>query len=278
MFVAVYTSGCVMSGTHEAVLKQLDDTKKELAETGDKLTKEAEAKKNVTGERDKCQGELKVSVDHGKKLDTELVARNMQIETLLGEKGTLAEEREKLTDEQRQLAQQIEDLKKMKAAAEKRNADFKKVLEKLAKMVDAGTLEVKRRNGRILVVMSSDVVFPPGGTRIKLEAQEAIMELADTIASFPDRKFQVIGHSDSTPIRTARFPSNWELSSQRAIEVVKLLIEGGVPAEMLSAAGNAEFDPLVDNETPENRATNRRVEIIFVPQIDELPGMEMLDK
>ena len=84
--------------------------------------------------------------------------------------------------------------------------------------------------------------------------------------------------STATPIRSARFPSNWELSSQRAVEVVKVMIEAGVKAEMLTAAGAAEFDPLVDNETPENRSTNRRVEIIFLPKIDELPGFDQVLK
>ncbi len=146
-------------------------------------------------------------------------------------------------------------------------------------MIDAGTLQVKIRNGRMLVQMSSDVVFPPASTRIKPDAKTAIEELATTIATFAGRKFQVLGHSDATPIRSARFPSNWELSVQRATEVVKLMVEAGVPPEMLSAAGSAEFDPLVDNETPENRTTNRRVEIIFMPKIDELPGFdEVLNK
>ncbi|MBW1810391.1 MAG: OmpA family protein [Deltaproteobacteria bacterium] len=270
-------SGCMMSSTH----KQLMDD--ERAAATDLLES---AKKKLTKERDeqselkkKCEGDLKTTLGLKQKIEADLAARGMQIDTLLNEKGALTKERAKMSEEQKKLASQIQELNRMKAAAEKRSADYRNLLNKLRKMIDAGTLQVKIRNGRMLVQMSSDVVFPPASTRIKPEAKVAIEELAMTIATFAGRKFQVLGHSDSTPIRSARFPSNWELSVQRATEVVKLMVEAGVPPEMLSAAGGAEFDPLVDNETPENRSTNRRVEIIFMPKIDELPGFdEVLNK
>jgi chemotaxis protein MotB len=179
-----------------------------------------------------------------------------------------------LSKEKAKLVGEVEELKRMRAAAEARNAEFRTLLEKLRKMIDAGTLQVKVRNGRMMVQMSSDVVFPPGGTAIKKEAKEAITQLAETLRTFADRRFQVIGHSDSDPIRSERFPSNWELSAQRAVEVVKMMIQAGVSPENISAAGNAEFDPLGPNDSPENKATNRRVEIVFMPRIDELPGFD----
>jgi chemotaxis protein MotB len=195
------------------------------------------------------------------------------VEQLLGEKGELSKERERLKVEQENLAKEVDELKRMRAAAEARNAEYRKVMDKLKQLIDAGTLSVRVRNGRMIVQMSSDVVFPPGATKINPEAKEAILELAETMKEFKDRKFQVVGHSDATPISTARFPSNWELSTQRAIEVVKLMVEGGVAPAMISAAGNAEFDPLVGNDTNENKMANRRVEVVFMPKLDELPGM-----
>jgi chemotaxis protein MotB len=139
-------------------------------------------------------------------------------------------------------------------------------------------LEVKIRNGRMVVRMPSDVVFPSGSSTIKLEAAKAITELAQTLKEFKDRKFVVIGHSDATPIRSERFPSNWELSTQRGVEVVKLLISSGVPPTILSAAGQAEFDPLVKEDSEKHKATNRRVEVVFMPTIDELPGFTEVGK
>lgn len=259
MFAAL-ASSCVTSGTHQKVVDELAKTHTELETTRTTLGEE-QSKAKALDEK------LTVALDQNQQLVTKVSAMGQNVEQLLGEKDSLASERQAL-------AKEIDELKRLRAAAEARNAEYRSVLEKLRKMIDAGTLSVKIRSGRMIVQMASDVVFPPGGTRIKNEAREAITELAATIKQFPDRKFQVVGHSDSTPIRTDRFPSNWELSSQRAIEVVRLMVEAGVPPEMLSAAGNAEFDPLAANDTDENKAFNRRVEIVFMPKLDELPGFD----
>lgn len=264
--VAFLGAGCVSSGTHEAVVNELAKTKKQLQETTADLTKQRD---EVQGKADKCNEDLTLSRDE----NTQLVGK---VEAMGKSMGALSKEKKELVDERMALSKEVDELKRIRAAAEKRESEFKQLMSKLKKMVDAGTLEVKVRDGRMLVQLSSDVVFPPGSTRIKPEAKEAIQELAYALAQFKDRKFQVVGHSDSTPIRTARFPSNWELSTQRAIEVVKLLVEEGVPPEIISAAGNAEFDPLVDSDLPEDMQKNRRVEVLFLPKIDELPGMENL--
>lgn len=263
-------SGCVSSGTHEAVVKELATTRDELANTRIGLTKERD---DAMQKGKDCDGNLTTALDQNQQLVTKVASMGQNVEQLLGEKGELAKERERLETEQKNLAKEVDELKRMRAAADKRNAEYQTLIGKLAKMIDAGTLQVKVRGGRMLVQLSSDVVFPPGGTKIKPEAKEAFTQIADTLKQFTDRKFQVIGHSDATPIRTERFPSNWELSMARSLEVVKLLIDAGVPPEMLSAAGSAEFDPLVANDTDENKAMNRRVELVFVPKIDELPGM-----
>jgi len=260
-------SGCVTSGTHEAVVAQLNKTKTDLDTTQKTLAAEEQKAKEL-------DSKLGVALDQNQQLVTKISAMGQNVEQLLGEKDTLSQERARLDKEKGSLAKEVDELKRMRAAAEARNAEYRSVLEKLRKMIDAGTLQVKFRGGRMIVQMSSDVVFPPGGTRIKPAAKDAITQLAETMKQFPDRKFQVVGHSDPTPIRTERFPSNWELSTQRAIEVVRLMVEAGVPPEMLSAAGSAEFDPMVPNDSDENKAANRRVEVVFMPKLDELPGFD----
>jgi chemotaxis protein MotB len=267
----ILSGACVSSGTHEAVVKELEKTRADLDTTRTDLTKERDV---CLGKSKTCDGNLTTALDQNQQLVTKVASMGQNVEQLLGEKGELAKERERLENDQKNLAKEVDELKRMRAASEKRAAEYQNLVGKLAKMIDAGTLQVKVRNGRMLVQLSSDVVFPPGGTRIKPEGKEAFTQIAEAIKQFPDRKFQVIGHSDSTPIRTERFPSNWELSMARSLEVVKLLIEAGVPPTMLSAAGGAEFDPLVANDSEENKAMNRRVELVFVPKIDELPGMD----
>jgi len=273
-------TGCVTTGTYEADIaaeqakqaalqKKLDDTNADLDKTKKTLDSTTQEKEDLTAKNTELDAKLGSAMQQNQALVDKVNSMGQNVEQLLGEKDTLSAEREKMAGE-------LAELRRMQKAAEGRAAEYKKLLSKLAKMIDAGSLEVKVRNGRMLVAMSSDVLFAPGSAHLKPEATEAIQELAKTIAGFPDRKFQVVGHSDATPIKTARFPSNWELSSQRAIEVVKVMIDAGVPPEMISAAGNAEFDPVAPNDTPENKALNRRVELVFVPKIDELPGFDKL--
>jgi chemotaxis protein MotB len=84
------------------------------------------------------------------------------------------------------------------------------------------------------------------------------------------RTFQVAGDTDDVPIKTQRFPSNWELSTARAVEVVRFLIAQGVDPHALSAAGYGEFDPVASNDKADGRAKNRRIEIALQPNLDEL--------
>ncbi len=270
MAVGLILPACMMTSTHEEILKKNNDEHQTAME-------QLEAKRKAEQEaKEKCQGELAAAVKKGDEQDAMLASMSMKIDKLSGEKGQLKAERQELGKKQQELMEQVNKLKQMRAAAERRNAEFRKLMFKLKDMMDAGTLEVKPRNGLLVVRMASDIVFAPGSIRIKDEARAALEELAHTLATFEGRRFQVMGHTDSKPIHSARFPSNWELSTQRAVEVVKLLVESGVKPEMISAAGNAEFDPLVDNDTPENRTLNRRVEIVFLPKIDELPGFDQV--
>jgi len=264
--IAVLTlsvAGCVTTGTHKAVVDELAKTRSELAATRDM---------SATKEKD-LGDKLMAAVDQNQQLVTKVSSMGQNVEQLLGEKDTLAQERGKLETQRKELSAEVDDLKRLRAAAEARNAEYRNVLERLRRMIDAGTLQVRFRAGRMLVQLPSDVMFSPGASKLKPGAKDAILQIAETMKQFPDRKFQVLGHSDATPIKSERFPSNWELSSQRAIEVVRVLIEAGVPPEMLSAAGNAEFDPIASNDTDADRMANRRVEIVFMPKLDELPGM-----
>ena len=88
--------------------------------------------------------------------------------------------------------------------------------------------------------------------------------------SIQHRQFQVAGHTDNVPIRSAPFASNWELSSGRALAVVHYLTRKGVEPQMLSAAGYSDVDPNAKNDTVEGKKKNRRTEITLQPNIDEL--------
>jgi chemotaxis protein MotB len=137
-------------------------------------------------------------------------------------------------------------------------------------MIDAGQLKVALRNGHMVIQLANDVLFDSGRTDIKPAGQEAIKQVAVILKTIPDRRFQVAGDTDKVPIQTSLFPSNWELSTRRAVEVVRFLVGQGLRPEALSAAGYGEFDPIAPNDTAQNRQRNRRIEITLEPNINEL--------
>jgi len=93
------------------------------------------------------------------------------------------------------------------------------------------------------------------------------------LAALKDRHFVVAGHTDDIPIKTEEFANNWYLSTARAVSVVQFMIEQGFPADHLAAAGYADKDPVSSNKTKKGRQKNRRIEIILVPDLSELPKL-----
>jgi type VI secretion system protein ImpK len=143
-------------------------------------------------------------------------------------------------------------------AAEPRLAPF------LADEIRRGLVNVDDRSDRSIVTILGGGLFKPGEAAIGRDDQWLVDRIGAALAKVPG-KVEVIGHTDATPIRTLRFPSNWELSKARAEAVAKLLatqVDGG----RIASDGRGETEPLESNDTPQGRALNRRVEItLYVP-------------
>lgn len=123
-------------------------------------------------------------------------------------------------------------------------------------------LEMEERG--LVVRFSDQIFFDLGKADLKTESLGILEKLAPLLREVPN-PIRVEGHTDSLPIRTAKFPSNWELSSYRATSVIRYLVEEQeFSPERLSAAGYGEYRPVVDNDTERNRALNRRVDIIIL--------------
>ena len=173
---------------------------------------------------------------------------------------------------------ELEELRKQKAAADARLRLFEDFLAKFKTMIEAGKLEITVRRGQIVLALGTDILFDTGKTEIKAEGKTALTEVAGTLKGVSGRRFQVAGHTDNFPIKNKEFPSNWELSTARAVAVVKLLIEKGMKSDVVSAAGYAEFDAAQSNAAEKGRAKNRRIEITIVPNIEDLVKMPELGK
>lgn len=207
--------------------------------------------------------------------DTQLVSTLKQRLEKLGQNvDNLVKERGQLTQTMADTAARLEELRKQKAAAELRAATFRGLVAKLRSMIDAGQLKVVIRNGRMIIALPNDILFDSGRTDVKHDGRLALAKVAQVLTTVTDRDFLVAGHTDDVPIRTSQFPSNWELSTRRAVEVVHFLIAQGMRPRVLAAAGYGEFDPAVANDSPEHRAQNRRIEIVLQPNLSDLPPLD----
>jgi chemotaxis protein MotB len=173
---------------------------------------------------------------------------------------------------------ELDELRHQKAAAEARLKLFEDFLAKFRKMIEAGKLDITIRRGQIVLALGTDILFDTGKTEVKPEGKTALFEVADVLKGVSGRRFQVAGHTDNVPIKTKELGSNWELSAARALAVIKLLLEKGVRPDVLSAAGYAEFDPAQNNNSDKGRMKNRRIEIVIVPNIEDLVKMPELGK
>lgn len=123
---------------------------------------------------------------------------------------------------------------------------------------------VESGHGTIMISLPESILFQSGEARVRSEALPFLKALSEILIEM-DRHIRILGHTDNVPIRTAQFPSNWELSAGRAVMVVRIFTElYGVPISHLSATGLADAKPIASNDTPEGRMKNRRVEIIVL--------------
>ena len=130
-------------------------------------------------------------------------------------------------------------------------------------------------NGDIVITIPDQLLFNSGEAAVRPEALRFLEGLGTAIIEL-NRHTRIEGHTDNVPIRTAQFPSNWELSSTRAVMVVRVLSElYGVPADHLAAVGHAETRPVTANADAEQRAKNRRVEVVILEQAPSSPLLQM---
>ncbi len=195
-----------------------------------------------------------------------------------GEKAGLVSDKSKLKASVAEMEGALKEAAARRAEAEKRVAEFRDLLLRFKKLIDAGQLRVQIVDGRMVVVLATDILFASGKADLSDGGKTALTEVGGVLAALGDRAFQVEGHTDNVPIATDRFPSNWELASARAIVVVKTLITAGVGADHVSAASFADTHPVADNSTPEGKKVNRRIEIVLVPDLSTLPGFDELQK
>ncbi|TJY38940.1 flagellar motor protein MotB [Cohnella pontilimi] len=140
---------------------------------------------------------------------------------------------------------------------------LKQQLDKYIKQNGLTTqLETQLNRSQLLITIRDNALFPSGTAALKPESRKLAVSIGQMLQQYPDYEVLVTGHTDNEPINTAEFPSNWELSSKRAINFMKVLLENkAFDPRLFSATGYGEFRPVDTNATAAGRAKNRRVEV-----------------
>jgi chemotaxis protein MotB len=254
-------TGCVLQSTFDALQKDFDDQKAVLQQRDNELKEQSQK----LGERIK-------------KLESDLNEMYKVKEALDADKNAAIDEKGRLQANIEAMKSAFSELTRRKAEADARLSEFKNLLERFKTLIDAGKLKVKIADGRMVVELASDVLFASGSANLSKDGKAAIAEVGQLLAQIPDRKFQVEGHTDNVPSKSAVFPSNWELGSARAITVVKTMVGAGVPPERISGASFGDAKPAKPNDSDEGRSANRRIEIVVVPDLSSLPGFDELNR
>ncbi len=275
-FLAIFAAGltcagCVTQGTYDLLQREKEGTEEQLSNRNKEL---ADSEKKLLAATNKGR-DLEAAIADEKE---KVAASDGRIARLLAEQAAASKDKNKLQASIEEMTVAISDLEKRRAAAEARVNEFKSLLAKFKSLIDAGKLKVRIVDGRMVVVLATDILFASGSANLSKDGKSALAEVAQVLASIEKRSFQVEGHTDNVPIFTAQYPSNWELAAARAINVLKAMIESGLPVGRVSAASFGDSRPSVANDSVENKALNRRIEIIIVPDLSGLPGFDELQK
>jgi len=263
-------SGCVTKADHMALQSQLDASQRELSGSQERtasLETEAVRLGDTIAE---LEAKIQAANEELARLEQQLVKGDEAMASLLKDRSKLKASIEDMT-------QALADQRRRRAEAEKRISEYRDMLTRFKGLIEAGKLNVKIVDGRMVLALPMDILFDTGKAELSEEGTSALVEVGEELAKIADKQFQIEGHTDNVPIYNDRFPSNWELASARSLVVLKTLKGAGIAAKQLSAAAYGEFKPAADNGTDEGKAKNRRIEIVIVPDLSDLPGYDELN-
>lgn len=187
---------------------------------------------------------------------------------------------QKLDDAEKERAALADKADELSSTLEAKEAELKRLTatyealeDKMKEEIKKGDIRLSQSGGRIQVDLVDKILFDSAKAEVTPRGAEVLARLGAVLASMEERQIQVSGHTDDSPITLpdlqAKFPSNWELSAARAVNVVRFLAESAkVPPGRLIAAGHGQYHPIATNATPKGRALNRRIELLLLPALE----------
>jgi len=172
-----------------------------------------------------------------------------------------------------QLGDQLAALKKLsetqKADLDRLSKQASELEKQLESEIKNGDIKIKRMFGKIIININDRISFDSGSAVLKPNVKPALDKIISILNDYPNNRISVEGHTDNVPLgRGGQFRDNWQLSSERALSVLGYVLgDKKLDPTRFSAAGFGQYQPQVPNDTAENRAANRRVDIVVVPNV-----------
>ena len=169
----------------------------------------------------------------------------------------------------------VEELEGLIADKEALMSTLKNALADALVSFKGNGLSVEQRGGKVYVSMENKLLFQSGSWSVASNGKQALKQLGNVLATNPEIAVLIEGHTDSDPyIGNDNLSGNWDLSTKRATEIVKLLLKNNsIKAENLTAAGRGQHQPLATNKTAVGKAKNRRIEVILTPKLDKIAAL-----
>ena len=247
----------------------------------------------VSGEYDAAKANLAQLQDSYNALETNSSAsiaenskKNRQLlEELESKQNDLAEktaaleaERKRLERLQKDLADRsarVDELEGLIAAKDAKMRGLKDAISKALTDFEGKGLTVEQRDGKVYVSLENKLLFDSGSWTVGTNGTKAVKQLGSVLADNPEIAVLIEGHTDNVPYGgSGNLQGNWDLSAKRATSIVNILRQNkGIDPKNLTAAGRGEYAPVAENDTPENKAKNRRIEVILTPKLDEVKAL-----
>jgi chemotaxis protein MotB len=267
--MALNLSCCVSQGKYRLKEDEAKGLSGELADLKQQYGKLSADNSALKAEFDKLKAEAAGLVKENQALtkdksELEQVLK-AKSDTLSKNVSDLRQKAADLQEENRKLSDEIATLQKAKEEKVKEvSSTYEHLLENMKSEIAQGQVTISELKGKLTVNMEAAILFDSGKADVKPDGIAILLKMVPTLKEVKDKSIRIEGHTDNVPIRSAQFPSNWELSAARAINVAKYLQQQGLDPTNLSSAAFSEFRPVADNATKEGRAKNRRIEITLV--------------
>ncbi|MFQ5543024.1 MAG: OmpA family protein [Nitrospiria bacterium] len=243
-----------------ASLEKMKETLKDrLVETNrQKMLKENEQKQRIAA----LEKVRRVHLEEIKNLKTILKEKNDRTLELQDRLASEEKSKNRLLEVKRIAQEKEQKLQELQETARTRKA----LIDKLRSEINEGNVTISQMKGRLSVQIVNKILFPSGSTQITQQGKDVLKKVAKILKTLKKNTIRIEGHTDNVPIGHGlihKFPSNWELSTARATEVVRHLENEAVNPENMVAVGMSQYKPITSNDSPEGRQMNRRIEIVL---------------